>query len=355
MKSSIFVKRIRKYAIFSFLIPLIAINACFGIYKYLGNLDVVIFPNFNWSKSEQTLKWEKYSKIFSNNASYGYVNCPKYQILLIYNSTDDQSVTLSRHDNVSPNNIKVDEWVKNNKVKTVTIKHTEILHDKCIKNNQFLYSTFKKFPFLEKFLIYTIENNPGGYSKIKNPYFYGEVSISRTAREFPSIYIFRTLIILSSFILFLYWKNNFYLFKELKSNNILTNFTKKFFYFGLFSCIFLALHATFLGLDIESDLFQKARRLIIISFIFFEISAQYLLTKSLFNFRVELKEYINPLILKIKIAFVAIVLFGTVLSFTILAFGNPDTSFKHILEWNYFAFLLIYYLLSTLLWRSFRK
>ena len=56
MKSSIFVKRIRKYAIFSFLIPLIAINACFGIYKYLGNLDVVIFPNFNWSKSEQNYK-----------------------------------------------------------------------------------------------------------------------------------------------------------------------------------------------------------------------------------------------------------------------------------------------------------
>jgi len=351
MKSLLFVKKIRNYAILSFLIPLIAINVCFGIYKYLGNLDVIIFPNYDWSKSEQTLPWGEFSKIQENNASYSYANCPKYQILMIYNSINGQTVTLSQHDEANSKVLKVDELIKNNKVKTITIKHTEILNDLCVKNNQFLYSSFKNFPFLEKFLIYTMENNPGMYSKIKNPYFYGEVSISRTAREFPAIYIFKTLIILSSFLLFLYWKNSFYLFNELKNNNILVNFSKKFFYFGLFSCIFLALHATFLGLDIDSNLFQKIRRLIIILFIFFEISAQILLTKNLFNFRVELKKYINPLILKIKIAFVMIVFFTTILSFLILAWSNPTISFKHILEWNYFAFLLIYYLLSTLLWR----
>ena len=79
--------------------------------------------------------------------------------------------------------------------------------------------------------------------------------------------------------------------------------------------------------------------------------AQILLTKNLFKFKEKLKEYINPLILKIKIIFVATVFFTTCVAFVILAFGDPSTSFKDILEWNYFAFLLFYYLLSRLLWR----
>jgi len=351
MKPLLFVNRIRKYAVFSFLLPLIAINACFGIYKYLGNLDVIIFPNYDYSKSEQTLPWGEFEKIHENKASYNYTNCPKYKILLTYISNDNQVVTLRKFDEVNSNILKVNGWIKNNKVKTVSIKYTEILHNQCVKNYQSLYSAFQKFPFLETFMIQTIKKNPGGYAKIKNPYIYGEVSISRTAREFPSIYIFKTLIILSAFLLFLYWRNGLYLFNELKNNKILVSFSKNFFYLGLFSCIFLTLHATFLGTDIDSKLFQKARRLIIILFIFFEISAQILLTKNLFNHRVQLKKYINPLILKIKVAFVIIVFFITILSFSILALGDPTTSFKHILEWNYFSFLLIYYLLSFLLWR----
>ena len=138
--------------------------------------------------------------------------------------------------------------------------------------------------------------------------------------------------------------------EELKNKNILGNFTEKFFYFGLFSCIFLTFHALFLGLDIESKLFSQIRRLIIILFIVFEVIAQILLTKNLFTFKNELKEYISPLILKIKVLFVVIVFITTLVAFSILAFANPTTGFKHILEWNYFSFLLLYYLLSWLLW-----
>jgi len=43
-------------------------------------------------------------------------------------------------------------------------------------------------------------------------------------------------------------------FLNLENKNILSKFSKKFFYFGIFSCIFLALHATFLGLDFDSKL-----------------------------------------------------------------------------------------------------
>ena len=152
-------------------------------------------------------------------------------------------------------------------------------------------------------------------------------------------------------LLFIYWKNNLNLLSELKNRNILGKFPKKFFYLGIFSCIFLALHATFLGLDIDSKLFKITRRLIIILFIFFEILAQILLTMNLFKFKEELKKYINPLILKIKIVFVITVFFITCVAFAILVFGDPSSAFKHALEWNYFAFLLLYYLFSRLLWK----
>ena len=94
------------------------------------------------------------------------------------------------------------------------------------------------------------------------------------------------------------------------------------------------------------------KRLIIILFILLEVFAQIFLTRNLFKFRKELKKYINPLILKIKITFVIIVFFTTCLASTILAVGDPSAAFKHILEWNYFAFLLFYYLLSRLLWKA---
>ena len=38
------------------------------------------------------------------------------------------------------------------------------------------------------------------------------------------------------------------------------NFQKVFFYLGVFSCIFLILHATFLGLDIDSKLFVQNKK-----------------------------------------------------------------------------------------------
>ena len=94
------------------------------------------------------------------------------------------------------------------------------------------------------------------------------------------------------------------------------------------------------------------RRLIIILFIFFEICAQILLTKNLFVFKEELKKYMNPLILKTKIIFVTTVFFVTLITSINLAFGNPSSVFKHVMEWNYFSYLLFYYLLSRLLWKK---
>ena len=139
---------------------------------------------------------------------------------------------------------------------------------------------------------------------------------------------------------------------HLKNQNIISKFSKKFFYLGALSCICLTLHAAFLGLDFDSKLFDKLRRLIIIFFIFFEITAQILLVRNLFEIKQKIQIYINFFILKLKIAFVIIVLAATFVAFLILGFGDPTTAFKHILEWNYFAFLLFYYLLSRFLWKA---
>ena len=94
------------------------------------------------------------------------------------------------------------------------------------------------------------------------------------------------------------------------------------------------------------------RRLIIILFIVAEVCAQIYLTSNLFKYKKELKEYINPIILIIKIIFVTTVFFISCAAFAILSFGDPSSAFKHTLEWNYFAFLLLYYLLSRLLWNK---
>ena len=127
-------------------------------------------------------------------------------------------------------------------------------------------------------------------------------------------------------------------------------FEKKFYYLGLLSVIFLILHVSFLGLSFDSKIFANIRKLIIILFIIFELLAQISLTRNLFRFKKEIKNYINPLILKIKIIFVTLVALVTCVVFYLLVWGDLDTTTKHILEWNYFSALLIYYLLSRLLW-----
>ena len=157
--------------------------------------------------------------------------------------------------------------------------------------------------------------------------------------------------ILTAFLLLFYWVNILYFFNDTKINDETNKFSKKFFYFGILSCVFLILHVIFLGVSYDSELFQKMRRIIIILFILFELCAQIFLTQSLFKFRNELKSYINPLILKIKIIFVSIAFFITCVSFVILVFYDPSTAFKHVLEWNYFTLLLFYYILSRLLFR----
>ena len=342
MRSNQFIKKIRFYALISFLLPLIAINSCMFIYKFFGNFDSYSGHNWNEKKIEYTLN--EYTLIQDTSESL-FANCPKYKVREFV-VTDNQTIEY-----IDENVNLIQNLYASNKVKSIIYEQRKIINDRCVKNNRFVYLLLNNFIVLDKFLVNAKKINPSGFVNIKNPYFYGEVSISRTARYFPGTLIFKPLIILSAFLLFVYWKNNLNLFNELKNKNILVNFSKKFFYFGIFSCIFLMLHAIFLGLNFDSKLFGITRKIIIILFILFEIFAQILLTKNLFEFKEKLKEYINPLILKIKIIFVITIFFISCAAFSILVFGDPSTEFKLILEWNYFSSLLLYYMFSRLLWK----
>ena len=74
-----FIKQIRNYAVASFLVPLIAINSCLLIYKFFGNLDINIYPNFNWNKHEHTYTWNEYKLVKDKVKLYTFTNCPKYK------------------------------------------------------------------------------------------------------------------------------------------------------------------------------------------------------------------------------------------------------------------------------------
>ena len=347
MKSNSFVSKIKIYSIVAFLLPLLTINSCLLLYKILGNIE--LYPTWNWNAKiiERTFN----PNITKSYSSFSFVDCPKYKFKEYAVTTENDVILFGLEDLTSVNQEEVKNLIENNRIKLRRFESVESINPKCVKNYKYLNLILNNFSFLEKILINAQKNNSSGFSSTKNPYFYGEISISRTARYFPATLIFKPFIILSAIFLFLYWKNNLNLFNELKNNNVLNRFSKSFFYLGVLSCVFLILHASLLGLDFDSKLFDKIRRLIIILFILFELSAQILLTRNLYKFKSELKKHIRSFIIHVKITFVVIVVSATAILLSFLVWGNLSTAVKHIFEWNYFSILLIYYLLSRLLWK----
>jgi len=342
MEAGSFVGKIRKYSVLCFLIPLITINLCLFLYKIMG--DIEPYANIQWDQKIIKTNYKDFSKA---HESLSFLNCPKYEFKTT--NYDKEGKKLGENDN----------WIFESKelsllhIGKIELEYNQNLNIKCIKNKRLTYFIVNNFKFLDKFLLSAKKNNKVGFSSnVKMPYIYGEVSISRTARYFPASIIFKPFIVLSALFLFLYWRNNFKLFENLKSKSVIDNFSKIFFYFGVCSSIFLALHALFLGLEYNSKLFLGIRRIIITSFIFTEIIAQIFLTLNLFKLKENLKVYVNNTIIKIKIIFVSMVFIITFLIFALLALGDPETSTKNILEWNYFSILLIYYMLSWLLWKK---
>ena len=180
------------------------------------------------------------------------------------------------------------------------------------------------------------------------PYLDGSASISRTARPFPNWMIFKLSMFLTSFFLIKYWLLNREIINFFYKNH---RHLKKIIFFGVASAVALTLHAIFLGIKFDNDLYKLFRRVVLLSFVFFEIIAQTYLVITYYSFRDKLKKYINGFYLKAKICLVSTLVLVTIISLPLISL--PGNKFlKHALEWNYFLGVIFFYMLTFFMWKK---
>jgi hypothetical protein len=201
------------------------------------------------------------------------------------------------------------------------------------------------FHFLENTIFVVDQIGRSGFTI---PYLDGSLSISRASRTYPQFLVFKPAMIITSLLLFFYWKKNNDLINYFENKTAKKN---SFMIFGILSAIFLTIHAILLGVETEIKIFKLLRRIVLLSFIIFEIVAQALLVKKFYNLKDKISYLFNKNILKIKIIVVSILIVVAVLSIPILV-QKGDVHFKHGLEWNYFVGVILFYLLTNFFWKK---
>ena len=180
------------------------------------------------------------------------------------------------------------------------------------------------------------------------PYIDGQVSISRTARVFPTYLIFKPAMFLTSYLLIKYWlyTKEIILFFNKNNKNI-----KYIMFFGVGSAILLTLHTVFLGIKFDNELYKLFRRAVMLFFIIFEIVAQAYLVMTYYSFKNHLLKFINQNFLKMKLILVLILILVALISIPIVTM--PGNKFlKHALEWDYFIGVISFYLLTFFMWKN---
>ena len=180
------------------------------------------------------------------------------------------------------------------------------------------------------------------------PYIDGQVSISRTARVFPTYLIFKPAMFLTSYLLIKYWlyTKEIILFFNKNNKNI-----KYIMFFGIGSAILLTLHSVFLGIKFDNELYKLFRKAVMLFFIIFEIVAQAYLVMTYYSFKNHLLKFINQNFLKMKLMLVLILVLVALISIPIVTM--PGNKFlKHALEWNYFIGVISFYLLTFFMWKN---
>ena len=180
------------------------------------------------------------------------------------------------------------------------------------------------------------------------PYLDGQTSISRTARIFPSWLVFKPCMIFTGVIVIKYWNSNFKLIQSIDREN---NLKKYFKFFGVTSGIFIILHAIFLGIKFDLDIYKFFRRFILLGFIFFELFAQIALVRNLYKIKNSINHLISKTILVMKIVLVAVLVIVALATLPILG-SSGYVELKHALEWNYLVGILTFYLLNYFFWKK---
>ena len=187
------------------------------------------------------------------------------------------------------------------------------------------------------------------------PYIDGGASISRTARPYPSWLIFKPAMFLTSYLLIKYWLYNKSIIEFFSKDH---KYKKKIIFFGIASAIALTVHSIFLGIKFDNDLYKLFRRVVMLSFIIFEIVAQAYLVATFYSFRDKLINYINMRFLNLKIILVSVLVIVAVISIPIISLPGDEflginlKFFKHALEWDYFLGVISFYLLTFLMWKK---
>ena len=187
------------------------------------------------------------------------------------------------------------------------------------------------------------------------PYFDGGASISRTARPYPSWLVFKPAMFLTSYLLIKYWLYNKEIIKSFERDH---KNIKKIIFFGVASAIALSIHSIFLGIKFDNDLYKLFRRVIMLSFIIFEIVAQAYLVAKLYSFKDKLLKYINPNILRLKLVLVSLLIVVAIISIPIISLPGDNflnlnlKFFKHALEWDYFIGVITFYMLTFFMWKK---
>ena len=186
------------------------------------------------------------------------------------------------------------------------------------------------------------------------PYFDGGTSISRTARPYPSWLIFKPAMFLTSYFLIKYWIYNKRIIEFFDQEH---KYKTKILFFGIASAIALTIHSIFLGIEFDNDLYKLFRRVIMLSFIVFEIVAQAYLVASFYSFKNKLEKHINSIFLQLKFFLITTLIVVAIISIPIISL--PGDNFlginlkflKHALEWDYFIGVITFYLLTFFMWR----
>ena len=187
------------------------------------------------------------------------------------------------------------------------------------------------------------------------PYLDGGASISRTARPYPTWLIFKPAMFLTSFLLIKYWLYNKSVIEFFKQDH---KYKKKIIFFGIASAIALTIHSIFLGIKFDNDFYKLFRRVIMLSFIIFEIVAQAYLVATFYSLKRKLNNYINIKILNLKIILVTTLIIVAIASIPIISIpsnnflGFNTKFFKHALEWDYFLGVITFYLLTFFMWKK---
>lgn len=226
---------------------------------------------------------------------------------------------------------------------------TDKFNENCILNSRFIkYYEFSPIIFEKIFELKSNKLTSFGSSHTVNPILYGEVSISNVVKRFPLKIIFKPLMYITVILMVFYWY-----FNNLILNNLLNKKIQNlYFIFGVLSAFFLLLHVIFLGWTFENKILTQLRRSYVVFFIFFEVLAQTFLIKDILKRKNKIIKYLNNIVVYIKLAFVILVCASTLIIFAILLSVNLDSKIDYILEWNYFLILLIFYILSSLMWKK---